>query len=470
MLLSFSVANFRSFREEQTLSMVARKKFADHEGHLLPIPGSELKALPIAIFYGANGAGKSNLVKALEFAVKLIKEGVAPKVPVPMQPFRLGGVEGQPSRFELRFVAGEKVFGYGFELTPDEVRAEWLDRYEGEKARPLFERAAVPGGSPKVEVSAELKQSGEKIAALGVVGVRRNQLFLSAIRETIEETEQGDLIRGVLAWLKMVMCWSAGLSALPMIPTVVRLGEARGVLPFLSDYLREAGTGVEGLELVPRRVAGRMGEEELKALKAELVAAPKEPRFENFNDGSTQHVSLDSEGEPVTHHLIAHQRAEGGTPVPMPIEEQSDGTQRMVELLPFLKEWGPDGCFVVDEIDRSLHPLLAKQLIAYFLQARHERPGQLIVTTHDTHLLDLELLRRDEIWFAEKNEAGATHLYPLADFPVRNDLRVDKSYLQGRFGAIPFLGGIDRLLGKSSAEAAPEPEPEDYKVAEDAPA
>jgi hypothetical protein len=104
------------------------------------------------------------------------------------------------------------------------------------------------------------------------------------------------------------------------------------------------------------------------------------------------------------------------------------------------------GVYFVDEIDRSMHPILVRQLLEFFLNSRGENPGQMILTTHESSLLDLDLLRRDEIWFAEKDSDQATRLYSLADFKVRNDLEIRKHYLQGRFGAIPFLGSLDRLM------------------------
>jgi AAA15 family ATPase/GTPase len=102
--------------------------------------------------------------------------------------------------------------------------------------------------------------------------------------------------------------------------------------------------------------------------------------------------------------------------------------------------------YCIDDIDRSMHPMLAYKLLEYFLRTCTKSPCQLIVTTHESHLLDLDLLRRDEIWFAEKDSAGATSLYPLTQFAVRKDLQLRKGYLEGRFGAVPFLGGIDRLI------------------------
>jgi hypothetical protein len=111
--------------------------------------------------------------------------------------------------------------------------------------------------------------------------------------------------------------------------------------------------------------------------------------------------------------------------------------------------------FVIDELERSMHPALARKLVETFLWSHRADTSQLIFTTHETHLLDLELLRRDGIWFVEKDLGGASALYSLADFKIRKDLRLEKSYLQGRFGAIPFLGGIDHLIEEEREQEQP---------------
>ena len=127
--------------------------------------------------------------------------------------------------------------------------------------------------------------------------------------------------------------------------------------------------------------------------------------------------------------------------------DESDGTRRLLNLLPVLRPTAFSGTvFVIDEIDRSLHPILVKEFVEFFLKSSTGEFRQLILTTQESNLLDQDLLRRDEIWFAEKDQAGATRLYSLLDFKVRNDLEIRKHYLQGRFGAIPFLGDMDALL------------------------
>ncbi len=128
----------------------------------------------------------------------------------------------------------------------------------------------------------------------------------------------------------------------------------------------------------------------------------------------------------------------------------------LLNLLPALYKVKADGgVFVIDELERSMHPILARKFVEFFLKAARESNSQIIFTTHESTLLDLELLRRDGIWFTEKDETGATRLYSLAEFKVRSDLRIDKGYLQGRFGAIPFLGGIDHLIEDATRKEDP---------------
>jgi len=144
----------------------------------------------------------------------------------------------------------------------------------------------------------------------------------------------------------------------------------------------------------------------------------------------------------------------------LPFGEESDGTQRFLELLPALylqQDEDPNApiVYVIDELDRSLHPLLSRAFVEFFSMVAAERPIQLIFTTHETHLLDSELLRRDEIWFVEKGKDQVTNLTPLSEYSVRNDLRLERGYLHGRFGAVPIVSGFEGLMMEFEADSEP---------------
>jgi AAA15 family ATPase/GTPase len=147
------------------------------------------------------------------------------------------------------------------------------------------------------------------------------------------------------------------------------------------------------------------------------------------------------------HKILTMHDATKGRAVAFSLSEESDGFRRLLNLLPALyRVKAGGGVFVVDELERSMHPMLARKFIEFFLNVADVARSQLIFTTHESTLLDQDLMRRDAIWFAEKDDAGASHLYSLADFHVRTDLDIEKGYFAGRFGAVPFLGGIDRLI------------------------
>jgi AAA15 family ATPase/GTPase len=147
----------------------------------------------------------------------------------------------------------------------------------------------------------------------------------------------------------------------------------------------------------------------------------------------------------------AHEHKTGEI-VRLELSEESDGTRRLLNLIPALHNPQSAYVYFIDEIDRSLHPMLVKEFLGFFLKSRGCAFCQIIVTTHESNLLDQDLLRRDEIWFAEKDQTGATRLYSLLDFKVRNDRDIRKGYLQGRFGAVPFLAGLERLLPGSERQ------------------
>jgi AAA15 family ATPase/GTPase len=451
MLISFSVANFRSFAEEQTLSMVASKRLGSHHPtHVTPLAGTDHDLLPVAVFYGANGSGKSNWVKAFEFGQRLILEGTNPDAPITRQRFAMDSqMAANPTKLEYRFSAAEGAYVYGFEVTEKEVATEWLSLLDGERERLLFERLTTEG-EVKVELGKDLSDAKRgdhrKIEALASIGVRRNQLFLTAIWKNVEGTGQGPLIRPVLEW------FNEGVAVVPpdsqysrLAPTLIHDEEFAG---FLGRFLFEAGTGIDGVRTEARELnLGPLGlsPEELAAtgtgvdhdsLYSPLLRQGPEVTLMRMPDGRVAQLSIQAE-----------HRATTGEKVVLPFDQESDGTIRLAHLVPALDSLRRrPRVYVIDEIDRSLHPLLARKFLECFLATRCPQGSQLILTTHESNLLDLDLLRRDEIWFAEKSPAGATEIYSLSDFKVRQDLRIQKGYLEGRFGAIPFLGNLDRLM------------------------
>jgi AAA15 family ATPase/GTPase len=452
MFLSFTLRNFRSFADEQEFSMVASKRYPDHQEHLCPVPNSDERLLRAAIIYGANGSGKSNLIKAVGFVQRLILGGTQPGKPIARQPFIFDTKARQePSLFQLRFVHDDRVFDYGFQVTDTEVSEEWLFLLHGSKEHTVFERITKDNAT-KIEVGAAMTDSVQygdhsKAAALAQIGVRGNQLFLSAIREGLNPEDHGPLFRSVLEWIgsiKVIMP-DANFGALTQW-----VASNLSFAVFASRFLHDASTGVAALRMESQELDESSGLPLDFAKQMLNDAQPGEVRAFQF-PGMGVVALQKSEGEKYHLQTIRAEHIDNeGKRITLPLHEESDGTQRLTHLLPTLYNLQSSRqIYLIDEIDRSLHPLLAKKFIEFFLCACATKRGQLIVTTHESNLMNLDLVRRDELWFTEKSPQGITSLYSLADFKVRTDLRIDKGYLQGRFGAIPFLGNLDRLAEES---------------------
>ena len=448
MIVSMSVSNFRSFFAEETLSLTASNRLSgSHDDHVIPIPNSDQRVLRIGVIYGANGAGKSNVFKALRY-IKSIAVGRRERGTA-RAPFQLGGSVEDPSTFDLQFIAGDCLYRFGFKADDSRITEEWLAEVIGGKEKTLYER--VTGNDGQVTVDAPgLKGISDKLTALITVGGPPAQSFLATVNLTLNRSDRGGHLDRVLTWFK------EGLQLIGPDVAFGRLGQYFADNPecreFAGSFLKSVSTGVDDLQVTKREIS----DEELRSLLPEgfvsqiLKSATDEsdPKsLIHLPDGSELLIERDSESHFFRIALRAAHRNQKGNVVPFELNDESDGTRRLLNLMPALHRLHTDATvFFIDEIDRSLHPNLVWEFVQFFLKSSNESRAQVILTTHESSLLDLDLLRRDEIWFAEKDPNSATRLYALTDFNVRKDLEIRRHYLSGRFGAVPFLGDVERLL------------------------
>lgn len=444
MLVSFSVKNFRSFATEETISLVASKRFPDHKEHLCQIPDSEENVLRMAVLYGANGAGKSNLFKALSYLKSIVLMPRKKNSGTGRVFFRLGNLEKENSEFDLLFLVNAKLYRFGFKVDDDRIAEEWLVRVVGGRETVVYERITDKDGKVSIKING-LKKADEKLKALATVGGPPNQSFLATIRATLNPSDYNSELHAIIDWFD---------ESLQLIAPEATFGSLAHLLntdssfrEFASEFLKAASTGVDHLNVHKKEVT----EDELRVLLPESTVTKILNDLEE--DGIAVFVRKEGyelwiEKGTGTHFysltIQAAHTSQNGKEIPLDLSEESDGTLRLLNLIPalhYLKT--KPTIFFIDEIDRSMHPMLSWKFLEFFLKTCLE--GQVIVTTHESNLLDLDLLRRDEIWFAEKDSTSATRLYSLNDFKVRQDLEIRKHYLQGRFGAVPFLGNIDRL-------------------------
>lgn len=335
-------------------------------------------------------------------------------------------MSNKPSTFDLQFVSNQSLYHFGFSVDDQRIVEEWLVRVIGNTETPIYERRTSADGRVEVEAP-DLKKESEKLAALVTLGGPENQSFLATARASLRPQDLGAALTDVIGWL------DTSLTLVGPVSRPLMLGNWLAMEPefrdFASGFLSASATGVDSIR------AGQA-----------CSAAP----------GGADLFEMDGRGGHC--YRIAIQAIHGHAPekeIAFELAEEFDGTRRLLSLMPALHQMSRGSAvLIIAESCRSMHPMLVYKRIEYFLNAHDARPSQLIATTHETHLLTLDLLRRDEVWFAEKDRAGATNLYSLTDFKVRNDRHIRDGYLEGRFGAVPFLGGIDRLIDSGPQGAA----------------
>ncbi len=413
MLIQFTVGNFRSFRENVTLSLVASDAVKHDPGLVVDGPGG-LKVLRCAALYGANASGKSNLVLALGWLLRTCLRGRKPDSAPFAEWFALDPALAQkPSHFELVVGTEQRRYEYGLEIGST-VEAEWLYVIEDGKERALFERQ----GLEPTDTSG-LSQDPSRTEFLRFVaqGTRPEQVFLAEARErnVAELNEVIELLRG----LKPVNAGGRLVDPLKF----VEAGPAEQQL--LTELLRDAGTGITGLEVLANEVVDDADD------------FPDEGIFDRLNQ---MHATRKDNKRFDVRVLMAQRRNVLGEPVQFAWNLESEGTRRLAELAELARS--SRKAFIIDELERSMHPVLVRRLLQRFLDLGAQGvKSQLIFTTHDTNLLERAPFGADSTWFMEKQVDGSSRLYSLAEFkPEQLEQlkgRIDDGYLEGRFGALP---------------------------------
>ena len=450
MLLDFSVANFRSFGEEQSLNMIAGGKFKDHEHHCVPIPGTDKQVLKTSVIYGANAAGKSNLVKAIDFLRDLVVFDVDPTKRIAINQFRFTDSADQVASFDIRFVVADRIYQYGFDLGLEGITSEWLvATSDSNREVEVFNRTGqeiVLGNLKPFGDDGTISASALK--ALKQLGARSNQLLLNKVVDLASD-KRGQLLDAACWWFTTCLTVIEPQSHFGSLLTLLEANEE--FKDFAEQFLETIGSGIGALNVEQVEMdADRLPKEIVEGLQQ---AGDSEAVFP-LGPGSDLRLDVTDSTKMVRRNLMSGHRV-GATDYTLSFSDESDGTQRFLNLLPALF-YLSNTChvFVIDELDRSLHPLLSYRLLKFFAEACPGTCQQMIVTTHETHLLDQELLRRDEIWFVEKDDSQQSQLTSLANMNVRKDMRIEKGYLHGRFGGIPLIGNTDRLMELLRCEVA----------------
>lgn len=444
MLIRFVVNNFLSFGEEREFNMLAGKSIRTHKHHVYKT--GKLELLKAAAIYGANGAGKSNLVKAIKFLQELVWEGEILES-VSDDLFKLNSTaETKAAEFEIEFSALGKQYAYGVNIKDTEVISEWLYQTGGNKPEKLiFERKKNKGGKISIKVGEHhLKAAKSKllIELMEENLLKPHELFLSKY-DTVKFKELLD----VNIWFHRDLIIIFPNSRFNLLAE--SLAKSENLKEFTDDFLRSMSTGVERLHIQTAELKEVFHDDEELIDKITRLLDEDEQPIQAENDPSI--VFVRENGKDFAKSVSAVHLTSEGKEVAFMLPRESDGTRRLLDFIPaFEIILRRDTTFIIDEIDQSLHPALLNSLIRKIM-AYPETKGQLIFTTHEISLLDLDIFRQDEIWFAEKDKkTGSTQLYSLSEFKPRYDLDIEKGYLKGRFGAIPFLGNLQALNWQAS--------------------
>ncbi len=427
MLIEFSVKNFRSIREEAFFSMVKGSGDELDETNVLHITDAPATLNPLlrsGAIYGPNASGKTNLLRALAALQALVigSHRRAPNEPLPVNPFLLSSeTRTQPSEFEIHFIVDKVRYQYGISADQKFIHEEWLFAYPRGKAQKWFHRASTQ--VPPVKYSDKLK--GEK--ELWERVTRPNVALLATGAQFNSEQ-----LTPVYNWFAKNLKLAIGNQGWNQQPILTLNLIERQPLAKVLQFLQAADFAIADLHLHEDEVDG----DHLNTITRNMPPALRDILASQLSGSKRVQIKME------------HQSAEGER-VEMDLSDESNGTQKMFCYAgPWIDALAHGHVMVVDELHDNLHPLLVQHLVKMFHNPDLNPHGaQLLFTTHETSILSQDLFRRDQVWLCERGEDQSTRIYPLSDFAVRKGKEnIERGYLSGRYGALPFLKALNEAF------------------------
>jgi len=426
MLIGFSVGNYRSFKDVVTLSMVAAEDAYGNDeldkNNVFKV-NQQFSLLKSAAIYGANASGKSNLILAFNFMRRFVMNSAKLQITdkIDVEPFRLSTeTVDKPSFFEIVFQLKNKTYRYGFEVTQKRVVSEWLFCTPRSRETKIFNRQ-----DDKIEYSKNIEQ-GNILRGL----TKKNTLFLSLAAQF-----NNSLAVEIVSWFSHLGVVS-GLNVEFLIEiTLEYLSDRQDLIDDVTKLIKKLDLSIDNLEIESRKISSDSLLQDLPDVVRNIIShSSGEIKSATIK---TYHPKYDSTGKMIELEIFDMDKHE------------SDGTKKILALsAPILDTLQRGEVLVIDELDARLHPSMTRSIIELFnSQKTNPKNAQLIFTTHDINLLSHKFLRRDQIWFTEKNHQGATDLYSLVEFADINNNTFEKDYIQGRYGAIPFIGDLSTIIG-----------------------
>ena len=438
MLLRLIAENITSFKDAVEFNTFPSSKSHNHENHRITC--GHATALRISAIYGANGAGKSNLLQALNLLQTMVKAETLRKIDFYDGPtFKLDSqCSGKPSGLAVEFYYNNNVFYYHVEFTQEEIVLEELLLSKKSKDVELFTRNRTDISIDSNIGKGITEQFQDALKRL----VRPDMLLLSFLGKYY--SDESPMVVDAYQWFVKNLHLVLPDTYHAFVPHMMDTDPTFTNL--VNTTLPELKTGIEKVAVKKELIA----EEDVKSGKMmQLVKQAKEHPGE---PQSTRNRYTDDvinviyeNGNIYVKTLVAIHKNLDGSDVEIALHDESDGTRRLIEYMPLLYAVIHDNMvYVIDEIERSIHPIMIKDIVRKLSESETAK-GQLIFTTHESGLLDQNIFRPDEIWFAQKDAEQATQLYPLSDFNIHKTANIENGYLNGRYGGIPFLSNLKDL-------------------------
>lgn len=439
MLLRYIVSNFKSIGHPVEFSMFPTTANTDDRFlKKIQTKAGEWKILSRGGFFGPNASGKSSFIKSIDFARDFIVDGQKSGKGTGIDQFK-GNFEDLKgiSSFQFLIYLDGEVYEYGFSLDRRQIYEEWLMQLSEKDFVPLFTRVTDDNGKTKIDIESKFarKDSRErKLAEILKNGIRenqKNQLFLCKLYENgVRRVEK------IVEWFTdlQVVFPETQVQALP-----IRLKEDEDLRSFIGSMLNKMDTGVSDVSVASDEIDFHEFTEKLD-LPKEIIDDIEDIKNGIVNLAGRYFIFAENEMKRTVFVQIKFLHRLNGKEIPFNIEDESDGTNRLLDLLPILFSLGKNSSiYFVDEIDRSLHTKLSQFLLDEFARRAEKGYNQIIFTAHDVNLINLHNFRQEEIWFIEKNNLGESTLKPFSDFEIKEGQNTLQAYLNGRFGAVPVI-------------------------------
>lgn len=451
MLIRFSIENFLSFKDRVVFSMIPGKGTLkpNHKSNTL----KGISALKASVIFGANASGKSNLIKAIAWGKKIVLRGTKSDQIIKFQNYRLDlKAKTCNSRIEYEIQHNGKNYAYGFVFNSKEIVEEWLFELTNKKETKIFERNSVSEIPFDLEHLFKINKKEEQQQFLKFIakGTPNNQLFLTEIRTRKVKDNVSDItdLLNVIDWfqnsLKVIFPddkYNEGVK--------FEIKDDSKLQTTFEELLKYFDTGINGIcleKIDPENVEFPF--EIYEKIKEDLINSKSEKAIAVVVSSKATTYFVSKKGDDfivykfmTKHSVKGQQRQELFDTC-----DESDGTNRIMDFIPLIMDLlHGNNVFVIDEMERSLHPNLIYDLIDLFLEKSENINSQIILASHESSLLTQKLLRKDEIWFVVKDKDGASHLHSLEEYNIRFDKEIRKDYLLGRYKAVPRIGNRNNL-------------------------